>query len=143
MPNTQLIKISVVMLRAKSEATPLKKKIARPMNNKSSCRRPSESFPATKTKGIISNEGSEVSNCTSRSVAWGKMWRKSPKIGEIASPGNEETAETDQMPSNTRSEIEPLPVLIFMAQCFSGLLQGSYQTKKDGFFVKPSRIGML
>lgn len=49
-------------------------------------------------------------------------------MGEIANPGSDATAETDQMASSTISRIDPLPVLIFIAgYVIPELPQLSYQ----------------
>ena len=67
----QLMTISHVMLRANRHATPLRKKIESPTVRIVSLSRPSESFPESSTKGIISSEGNDVSICISRSVTLG------------------------------------------------------------------------
>ena len=69
---------------------------------------------------MMSSDGSEVSIWISKSVAFGKILFKSPKIGDMASPGSEEMADIDQMASKTTNGIVPFPVVIFMANIFAG-----------------------
>ena len=69
-------------------------------------------------KGIISNEGNVVSTWISRSVAEGTMDVNFSATGDIASPGNEVSADTDQIPNKAQTEITPFPVFIFMTKCF-------------------------
>lgn len=69
----------------------------------------------------MSSEGSDVSIWISRSLAEGKIVFRSPRIGETASPGNDVTADTDQIANSTGSEIVPLPVDIFMVTGFGFL----------------------
>ena len=69
-----------------------------------------ESFPASSTNGMISNDGNEVSICISKSVAWPKMRCSRPRIGDTASPGNDTTIDTDQIASSVVSAIVPFPV---------------------------------
>jgi len=47
-------------------------------------------------------------------VAWGKIVESSPKIGETAKPGNEVSAEIDQIPISVIRGMVPCPVLIFI-----------------------------
>ena len=131
-PRMQLMTMSHAMLRANRQATPLKKKIESPTIRILSLSLPSESFPESSTKGMISSDGSEVSIWISRSVTLGNTLFRSPRIGETASPGSDAMADTDQIASSTTSVMEPFPVLIFM----SGILvplspQLLYQTKTD------------
>ena len=119
MPRMQLTMISPTMLRMKRQATPLRKKIESPVVSSFSVSRPSESFPESSTKGMISSEGSDVSIWISRSVTLGKTLFRSPRIGEMASPGSDAMADTDQIASRTPKEMEPFPVLIFMFGDFS------------------------
>ena len=49
-------------------------------------------------KGIVSNEGNEVSNCMSNSDAWGKMVDNCPRMGETASPGKALKADMEASP---------------------------------------------
>ena len=51
-----------------------------------------------------------VSNCKSRSVAFGNIVASFSSIGETASPGNDVSAATDHIPSNAHTVIIPLPV---------------------------------
>ena len=84
---------------------------------------------------MISSEGSDVSICISRSVAFGKILFRSPRIGEIASPGREAIADTDHIASSTPSVIVPLPVLIFIASGFT--------RPHSKCYTKAGRAGML
>lgn len=88
-PRMQLMTMSHAMLRANRQATPLKKKIESPTIRILSLSLPSESFPESSTKGIISSDGSEVSIWISRSVTLGNTLFRSPRIGETASPGSD------------------------------------------------------
>ena len=76
-------------------------------------------YPAHSIKGIISNDGSVVSNCISTSVAVGNIETSFSAMGDIANPGNDVSAETDHIPNNAHKEINPFPVLIFMTQLFN------------------------
>ena len=71
--------------------------------------------PARSMKGIIINEGSDSSISISSSPACGNMVSSSPMMGDTASPGSDTMAETDQMATVHRSEIEPFPVLIVIS----------------------------
>ena len=62
---------------------------------------------------MISNDGSEVSIWISRSVVCLKILSRSPRIGDMANPGRETTAETDQIATSTFRGIVPRPVCIF------------------------------
>ena len=59
-------------------------------------------------------------------------------MGDMASPGSEAMADTDQIASRTTSDTEPFPVLIFMAWDFSIPPRNSY-TKQNGPAVRPAR----
>ena len=72
----------------------------------------SESLPASSTHGMISSEGSDESIWISRCEVCGKILSRSPRIGEMASPGSDLTDETDQMATSVASEIIPRPVWI-------------------------------
>ena len=133
MPRMQLMTISHAILRANRHATPLRKKIESPTTRIVSLSRPSESFPESSTKGIISSDGSDVSIWISRSVTLGNTLFKS-----TASPGSDAMADTDQIASRTTSDTEPFPVLIFMAWDFSIPPRTSY-TKQNGPAVRPAR----
>ena len=61
-------------------------------------------------KGIISSEGNVVSNCKSRSVAFGNTVASFSSIGDTASPGNDVSAATDHIPSSAQTVMYPLPV---------------------------------
>ena len=63
---------------------------------------------------MMSNDGSDVNICMSRSVAFGNIFVRSPNIGETASPGNEVNAEIDQMEIKVIRGIVPRPVYIFI-----------------------------
>jgi len=117
----QLTRISAVMLRMNRQAMPLSRKITSPTTRIRSLSRPTDSFPDSSTNGMMSSEGSEVSIWISRSLAEGKIVFRSPRIGETASPGNDVTADTDQIANSTGSEIVPLPVDIFMVTGFGFL----------------------
>ena len=71
-----------------------------------------------KTKGVCAMsisfelEGNVVSNCISSCEAIGNIVVSFSDIGDIARPGNEVNAETDHIPSNTKRETVPFPVLI-------------------------------
>ena len=138
MPRMQLMTISHAILRANRQATPLRKKIESPTTRILSLSRPSESFPESSTKGIINSDGSDVSIWISRSVTLGNTLFKSPRMGDMASPGSEAMADTDQIASRTTSDTEPFPVLIFMAWDFSIPPRNSY-TKQNGPAVRPAR----
>ena len=62
----------------------------------------------------MSNDGSDVSICISKSDAFGKIVFKSPNIGDIANPGSDVTADTDQIATSDHKAIVPLPVFIFI-----------------------------
>ena len=109
------------MLRMNRQAMPLSRKITSPTTRIRSLSRPTDSFPDSSTNGMMSSEGSEVSIWISRSLAEGKIVFRSPRIGETASPGNDVTADTDQIANSTGSEIVPLPVDIFMVTGFGFL----------------------
>lgn len=120
--------ISETILPANRQATPLKKKITSPTVSIRNLFFPTDSLPESSTKGMMSSEGREVSIWIFRSVASGKIRFRSPRMGEIANPGSDATAETDQMASSTISRIDPLPVLIFIAgYVIPELPQLSYQ----------------
>ena len=61
---------------------------------------------------MINNEGKVESDCISSSVAVGNIVESFSEIGDIARPGNEVNAETDQMPNNALRVIYPFPVFI-------------------------------
>ena len=71
-------------------------------------------YNVTNIKGMMSNDGSDVNICMSRSVAFGNIFVRSPNIGETASPGNEVNAEIDQMAIKVIRGIVPRPVCIFI-----------------------------
>jgi hypothetical protein len=100
---------------AKTQTTPLAKNIAKPTANNLSDSPRDESHPESSTKGIISSEGNDVSICISSCEAVGNIRLKSSKIGDIANPGNEVTADTDHMANKAQRDISPLPVEIFIA----------------------------
>ena len=81
----------------KRQAKPLKKKTASPTTSSLNLFPVTDKRPANNIKGIISTEGNEVSICISRSVARGKTLFRSPRMGEMASPGSETAADTDQI----------------------------------------------
>jgi hypothetical protein len=84
---------------------PLAKNIAKPAAssfNDSAC---PASQPDNNTNGIINNEGSEVSICISSCDAEGKIRLKSSKIGDIANPGSDVTADTDQIAISAKRDI--------------------------------------
>ena len=97
------------------QINPLTKNIAKPtarsFNDSPLC----ESQPESKTNGIISRDGREVSICTSSCDAEGNIRLKSSKMGDTANPGNEVTADTDQIASSASRDISPFPVEIFIA----------------------------
>ena len=78
--------------------------------------------PANNIKGIIKKDGNVVNSSTSSSVALGNNVRSLSEIGEIAKPGNDVSAETDQIPNNAQIEIIPFPVCIFMTIIFKSLI---------------------
>ena len=91
---------------------------------------------------MISSEGSDVSICISRSVAFGKILFRSPRIGEIASPGREAIADTDHIASSTPSVIVPLPVLISCQWIYTPTQQVLYQSRAGRHVAgPPCRIG--
>ena len=51
--------------------------------------------PASKMKGTMINDGSDSSICSSKSLASLKMFLRSPRIGEMAKPGNEVTIDME------------------------------------------------
>ena len=53
---------------------------------------------------MMSSDGSEVSICSSSSVAEGKIFVRSLKMGETASPGSEAMAEIEQTLQRFRNE---------------------------------------
>lgn len=137
-PRMQLMTMSHAMLRANRRPRQLKKKIESPTIRILSLSLPSESFPESSTKGMISSDGSEVSIWISRSVTLGNTLFRSPRIGETASPGSDAMADTDQIASSSTSVIEPFPVLIFMSGILVPLFpQLLYQTKTAGIEAGP------
>ena len=138
-PRMQLMTMSHAMLRANRQATPLKKKIESPTIRILSLSLPSESFPESSTKGMISNDGSEVSIWISRSVTLGNTLFRSPRIGETASPGSDAMADTDQIASSTTSVTEPFPVLIFIAGDFSTAIPATVIPNENGPALMPVR----
>jgi hypothetical protein len=106
MPIMQLATINRRISFAKMHIKPLAKNIVRPTARSFSDSPPrSESQPDNNTKGIISNEGREVSICISSCEAEGKMLLNSSKMGDIAKPGNEVTADTDQIAKSAIRDI--------------------------------------
>ena len=85
--------------------------------------------PANNIKGIIKKDGNVVNSSTSSSVAPGNNVRSLSEIGEIAKPGNDVSAETDQIPNNAQIEIIPFPVCIFMTIIFKSLIGNKYHTQ--------------
>ena len=83
--------------------------------------RKTDSTVATAIRTLVVLVFGEVSIWISRSLAEGKIVFRSPRIGETASPGNDVTADTDQIANSTGSEIVPLPVDIFMVTGFGFL----------------------
>lgn len=138
-PRMQLMTMSHAMLRANRQATPLKKKIESPTIRILSLSLPSESFPESSTKGMISSDGSEVSIWISRSVTLGNTLFRSPRIGETASPGSDAMADTDQIASSTTSVTEPFPVLIFIAGDFSTAIPATVIPNENGPASRPVR----
>ena len=124
-PSIQLSAISIPIELANRHINPLKKKITRPAISNHQRLRPSESLPVKSTKGIISSDGREVRSCISNSVALGKIFDKSPKMGEIANPGNDDTADTDQIANTTSAETAPFPVFTCIGS-FSTTLRKPY-----------------
>ena len=55
----------------------------------------SDSRPASKMNGTMINDGNDSSICSSKSLAFLKMFLRSPRIGEIAKPGNEVTIDME------------------------------------------------
>ena len=117
-PIIQLATINRRISFAKMHATPLKKNIAKPTASSFSDSPRVDSQPDNSTNGIINSEGNDVSIWISSCDAEGKIRLKSSKIGDIANPGNEVTAETDQIASKAQRDISPLPVEIFIAKRF-------------------------
>ena len=74
----------------------------------------SVNLPPSNIKGIISNDGNEVNIWISRSVAFGNIFVRSPKIGETANPGRDVNAEIDHIAIKVMRGIVPLPVFIFI-----------------------------
>ena len=93
---------------------PLAKNIAKPTANNFSDSPRTESHPESSTNGIINSDGKDVSICISSCDAEGNMRLKSSKIGDIASPGRDVTADTDQIANNASRDISPFPVEIFI-----------------------------
>ena len=85
-----------------------------------------------RTNGIMSNDGKEVSICSSTSDTCVKTVDSLPKTGDMARPGNDVRAETDQIPNNTIKEIVPLPVFIFMTF--------NYKTIAEYFLTTPKLL---
>ena len=110
--------MSAIILFAIRQATPQSVKMASPRYNSDSLFRPVDSRPVRSTKGMMSRLGSDVSIWISRSDAFGNMLFISPKIGDTASPGNDVTADTDQIAISVIRDIVPLPVLILIIAQF-------------------------
>ncbi len=51
--------------------------------------------PANKIKGTIMKDGRASSICNSRSLAFLKIFLRSPSIGEMANPGNDGTMDME------------------------------------------------
>lgn len=88
----------------------------------------SVSLPESRIKGIVNNDGNEVSNCMSNSEAWGKIVDNCPRIGDTASPGRALSADMDQMPTSVISGIVPRPVSIFIGYAFYFITGGKQPT---------------
>ena len=110
--------MSCVMVLANIEATPLAKNSSKPTARSHSLILRDANQPASITKGIISNDGSDESICTSNSDADGNIRLKSSKTGDTASPGNDVTADTDHIASRANKPISPLPVDILITKNF-------------------------
>lgn len=67
---------------------------------------------------MVSNDGSDESNCMSNYEAWGKIADICPRMGETANPGNALNAEIDHIPTNVIKGIVPRPVSIFINNFF-------------------------
>lgn len=68
---------------------------------------------------MISSEGSDVSICISRSVAFGKILFRVAEDRRDRQPRSEAIADTDHIASSTASVTVPFPVLIFIASGFT------------------------
>ena len=79
---------------------------------------------------MISNEGSDSSISISRVLAFGNILSKSLRIGDIAKPGSDTTAEIESMATRATREILPLPVEIFIVERFSPPMCNRCATKK-------------
>ena len=92
---------------------------------------------------MISSEGSDVSICISRSVAFGKILFRSPRIGEIASPGREAIADTDHIASSTPERNRTFACLDFHCQwIYTPTQQVLYQSRAGRHVAgPPCRIG--
>jgi hypothetical protein len=105
MPSVQLAIISVAILLAIKQATPLIKNISRPVASSGSLPLLADKCPERSINGIMSSEGSDVSICISKSEAFGNMEFISPRMGDMANPGSDVTAETDQMASSAANDM--------------------------------------
>lgn len=138
-PIIQLATMSNRISLAKIHATPLAKNMASPIASifKDSPPR-SESQPASNTKGIISNEGNDVSICISSCEADGNTRLKSSRIGETANPGNEVTADTDQIANSASRDIVPFPVEIFIATRLYKPCRYEYNVSANYYLLSPN-----
>ena len=113
-PIIQLAIISRRISLAKMHTIPLAKNIAKPIASSFKDSPRAESQPDRSTNGMMSSDGSDVSICISSCEAEGKMRLKSSKMGDIANPGRDVTADTDQIAKSASRDISPLPVDIFI-----------------------------
>ena len=118
-PITALSTISSRRLVESIEPMPESRKIVHP-NTKSFTLFPRcDHRPASNIAGMISNEGSDSSISISRVLAFGNMLSKSLRIGDIAKPGSDTTAEIESMATRATREMVPFPVEIFIVERFS------------------------
>lgn len=135
-PVRQLTRIRSHIWLMKRQAKPLRKKTVSPTTSSLNLFPVTDKRPASSIKGIINTEGNEVSICISRSVACGKTLFKSPRIGEMASPGSETTADTDQTANTVIHGMVPLPVCTLI---FADIKNSS--PKRNNCYTKNRRSG--
>ena len=129
-PIMALKTISSLRLVESIEPMPESRKIVHPSTKSFTLFPRCDHRPASNIAGMISNEGSDSSISISRLLAFGNILSKSLRIGDIANPGSDTTAEIESMATRATREILPLPVEIFIVERFSPPMCNRCATKR-------------
>ena len=121
MPVSVLVTMSSVSVRESVQPIPPMRNMVQPSTNSRILLWRTLHRPASSIKGIIISEGSDSSISTSSFEAEGNMVSRSSRMGDMANPGSDTTADTDHIEISAIRGIVPFPVVTFIADVLEAM----------------------